>query len=144
MDTHASMVTTTRDSTVPDARRAALRAWIDTRFAGSQAAYIEDARRRRVKLNQSEISQLLGSKSFGEKKARTLEQQSGMPDGYLVHATGTSSPPAVASTAMQLLTRATPRSRKHLEAIIEAANTGRLTDADVDLLGAIAQRFAKP
>lgn len=48
------------------------------------------------------------------------------------------------SIAVQLLKRATPRSRKHLEAIIAAANAGRLTDADVALLGAIAKRFSKP
>lgn len=46
-----------------------------------------------------------------------------------------------AAAARGLLSRATPRSRRVLEAIIRAADAGALTDADLDLLGAIARRF---
>lgn len=150
MDTHVTMTTTMRNTSAADARRKALRAWIDARFAGSQAAYIRDAKLRGVTLSQSEISQLLGTKSFGENKAETLERQSGMPAGYLVRASMESSrvreptAPAYASPAAAargLLSRATPRSRRVLEAIIRAADAGALTDADLDLLGAIARRF---
>lgn len=59
-------------------RRINLRKWIDTHHSGVQARFIEDHA-----LNQSEISGLLGTKSFGDSKARTLEQTCGMPDMWL-------------------------------------------------------------
>lgn len=43
----------------------------------------------------------------------------------------------------ELLTLTTPRSTQALEAIIEAANQGRLTDEDLALLQAIAARFTR-
>ena len=42
-----------------------------------------------------------------------------------------------------LMPRASPRSRKALERIARAADQGRLSDSDVELLTLIAERFAK-
>ena len=61
-------------------RRARLKHWIDTRFNGRQADFIAAANER---INQGEVSNLLKDKSFGEKRARRLEQQANMPEGYL-------------------------------------------------------------
>lgn len=62
------------------ARRQRLREWIDTRYDGTDAKFIAD-----TKINQGELSGLLRSKSFGEKRAATLEAQAKMPPGYLVN-----------------------------------------------------------
>ena len=59
-------------------RRNRLKEWIDQRYVGSQAKMVED-----IGINQGELSGLLKSKSFGEKKARSLEDQAGMPYSYL-------------------------------------------------------------
>jgi hypothetical protein len=64
-------------------RRARLRAWIakypgDSKGRGKQAAFIAD-----TGLDQTEISSLLKNKSFGEKKAQTIEQAAKMPVGHL-------------------------------------------------------------
>jgi hypothetical protein len=62
------------------ARRAALRKWIDDHYEGVQERY-----RAAAEINQGELSGLLRDKSFGEKRASSLEKQSpGMPEGYLV------------------------------------------------------------
>lgn len=59
-------------------RRKKLALWIQSRCDGSQAKFIEE-----TGINQGELSALLRDKSFGEKKARNLEKQAGMPDLYL-------------------------------------------------------------
>jgi hypothetical protein len=59
-------------------RRSRLRGWIDLKCEGSQARFVEV-----TGINQGELSGLLKTKSFGEKKARTLEIQAGMPPMYL-------------------------------------------------------------
>ncbi|URL59596.1 helix-turn-helix transcriptional regulator [Luteibacter flocculans] len=66
-------------------RRSQLQAWIDEKFAGVQNAFLADiAARTGTPANQGELSGLLsGKKSFGEKKARKLEGQAGMPAGWL-------------------------------------------------------------
>lgn len=64
-------------------RRLQLRKWIDERFGGVQAAFIASTNDGEKQLNQGELSGLLGVKSFGEKRARSLEKQAGMPNGYL-------------------------------------------------------------
>lgn len=71
---------------VVENRRAQLRAWIDQHFGGSQAAFAAstaNAEQGERQINQGELSALLRNKSFGEKRARSLERQSGMPSGYL-------------------------------------------------------------
>lgn len=59
-------------------RRARLRAWIDECCGGSQAQFVAV-----TGINQGELSGLLRTKSFGEKKARSLEATAGMPIGWL-------------------------------------------------------------
>lgn len=68
-------------------RRRQLQAWIDRKFAGVQNSFLADIALRTGKpANQGELSGLLsGKKSFGEKKARKLEEQAGMPAGWLDH-----------------------------------------------------------
>jgi phage repressor protein C with HTH and peptisase S24 domain len=75
----------TPEPTSVTTRRQQLQLWIDERFGGVQSAFLEDVAARTGKPpNQGEMSGLLsGKKSFGEKKARKLEFQAGMPDGYL-------------------------------------------------------------
>lgn len=59
-------------------RRAQLRLWINAHFDGVQAKFVEA-----TDINQGELSGLLKTKSFGEKRARRLEIQAGMPPKYL-------------------------------------------------------------
>lgn len=74
---------TKEDSPVTANRRNQLRRWIDAHHGGSQASFIASTNDGTKQLNQGELSALLKNKSFGERKARALEQQTGMPDGYL-------------------------------------------------------------
>jgi len=59
-------------------RRRRLRQWIEERHAGSQAAFVTA-----TGINQGELSLLLKDKSFGEKRAASIEQKAGMPEGFL-------------------------------------------------------------
>jgi hypothetical protein len=63
---------------IQEIRRARLRQLIDERYEGSQSLFID-----RTGENQGEISALLRSKSFGEKKARKLEIKCELPAGWL-------------------------------------------------------------
>ena len=76
-----------RDAPAPneaaDNRRRQLRKWIADRFGNSQTAFIGSTADGERQLNQGELSGLLRNKSFGEKRARSLERQAGMPPGYL-------------------------------------------------------------
>ncbi len=67
------------DPPVVALRRERLRWWIDNRCDGSQAKFIAQSG-----INQGELSGLLRSKSFGEKRAYSLEQAARMPEGFLV------------------------------------------------------------
>lgn len=67
MDTESTM----------EVRRNRLRQLIDQKFGRSQAKMVAA-----IGINAGELSGLLRSKSFGEKKARHLEQQMGLPRGY--------------------------------------------------------------
>jgi phage repressor protein C with HTH and peptisase S24 domain len=66
------------EDAMPALRREKLKKWIEDNLAGSQAKFVEI-----TGINQGELSALLKEKSFGEKKARKLEAQAGMPDFYL-------------------------------------------------------------
>lgn len=68
----------TSESPVVSYRRKRLQNWIDRHYGGVQSAFIAA-----TGVNQGELSGLLRSKSFGEKRARRLEQQARMPNGYL-------------------------------------------------------------
>lgn len=73
-----------RDSEIVALRRKRLRDWIADRFEGSQASFRADAKKRGHTINQGELSALLRTKSFSEKRARKLEIQAGMSKGFLV------------------------------------------------------------
>ena len=68
---------------ITELRRANLRQWIDERCGGRQALFAQAAA-----VNPGELSALLKNKSFGEKKARKIEQAAAMPAMWLdtVHA----------------------------------------------------------
>jgi hypothetical protein len=64
-------------------RRTQLKRWIDYHFGGNQAAFGLSTNDGKTQINQGEVSGLLKEKSFGEKRARSLEAQAHMPPGYL-------------------------------------------------------------
>lgn len=64
-------------------RRSQLKLWIDLHFGGSQKLFIASTNDGDKQINQGELSGLLRSKSFGEKRARSLEKLAKMPVGYL-------------------------------------------------------------
>lgn len=64
-------------------RRNQLKRWIDELFGGNQAAFGASTNDGKTQINQGEVSGLLRDKSFGEKRARSLEKQAHMPLGYL-------------------------------------------------------------
>lgn len=72
----------TNEHTVAN-RRAQLKRWIDTHFGGSQTMFIASTNDGEKQINQGELSALLKNKSFGERRARSLEKQARMPAGYL-------------------------------------------------------------
>lgn len=59
-------------------RRLKLRAWIDEKHNGNQSSFVS-----LTGINQGELSLLLRNKSFGEKKARSIEKLAGMPTNWL-------------------------------------------------------------
>ena len=66
------------EMTITDLRRLNLRQWIADKYGGQQSRFAEAA-----SVNQGELSSLLKNKSFGEKKARKIEQAASMPDMWL-------------------------------------------------------------
>lgn len=72
----------TKDPVVANRRRR-LKLWIDTHCAGSQKQFIASTNDGEKQINQGELSGLLRSKSFGEKRARSIEKQAHMPTGFL-------------------------------------------------------------
>lgn len=64
-------------------RRYQLRRWLDVFFNGSQAEFIASTNDGKTQLNSGELSLLLKNKSFGQKRARSLELAAHMPHGYL-------------------------------------------------------------
>lgn len=67
-----------------DIRRERLKALIAERYNGIQANMVRD-----TGINAGELSALMRNKSFGEKKARALEKQLGLPDKWLDGVDGT-------------------------------------------------------
>ncbi|MGN6963376.1 3,4-dihydroxy-2-butanone-4-phosphate synthase, partial [Neisseria sp. P0016.S002] len=59
-------------------RRHNLRQWITQHHNGQQTKFAQA-----IAINQGELSALLKNKSFGEKKARKIEQAANMPDMWL-------------------------------------------------------------
>ena len=79
-------------------RRARLREWIDTHFGGSLTLFIASTNDGEKQMNQGELSALLRNKTFGERRARSLEALAHMPPRYLDAPQGGpfSTPPSVA------------------------------------------------
>ena len=63
---------------ITDIRRENLQRWIDEKYNGVQAGFVAF-----TEINQGELSALLKNKSFGEKKARSIEEKAGMPIMWL-------------------------------------------------------------
>lgn len=63
---------------IQDIRRARLAQLIEEKYGGSQARFVDETGE-----NQGEVSGLLRAKSFGERKARKLEDKCGLPQGWL-------------------------------------------------------------
>lgn len=63
---------------IANLRRRNLRLWINQKCGGQQRRFIET-----TGINQGELSALLKNKSFGEKKARKIEQTAAMPPLWL-------------------------------------------------------------
>lgn len=59
---------------VVEARRFALKELIRKKYGGQQSRFVEE-----TGINQGELSGLLKKKHFGEKKARAIELQAGLP-----------------------------------------------------------------
>lgn len=71
-------MTTKADNEDVANRRAQLKRWIKDHYHTKQADFVEA-----TGINQGELSGLLKAKSFGEKRARSLERLAGMPEKYL-------------------------------------------------------------
>ena len=95
------------------ARRARLQEWIDLHYKGSKASFIAA-----TGVNQGELSGLLKRKSFGEKRAATLEALAGMPSGYLVNPLPESRKPAPAGTAWVAYQCASARTRAAVDLLL--------------------------
>ena len=70
-----------------DLRRRNLRQWIADKYGGQQTRFAEA-----IAINQGELSALLKNKSFGEKKARKIEQAAQMPAMWLDQEHATAQP----------------------------------------------------
>lgn len=75
-------------------RRARLREWIDAHFGGSLTLFIASTNNGEKQLNQGELSALLRNKTFGERRARSLEAMAHMPPRFLEGPAGAASTPA--------------------------------------------------
>lgn len=105
--------------TVVEARRSRLREWIAQYHNGVLAGFAAV-----TEINQGELSGLLRNKSFGEKKARSIEKKAGMPTGWLdAAASVTTEPPTVHDEALRQvikLSRTVDRIAKDLSAALQA------------------------
>jgi hypothetical protein len=128
-----------RDTDKVAARRERLKRWIDTRFNGSQAAFLAAALARGTPINQGELSALLASKSFGERRAANLEKQAAMPPGYLadpLHDPGTRETAAELRQAVDEL--------QVLLSLTAKAMTATIPTAGRDLLAELEPPRANP
>lgn len=66
------------EADVVTTRRLRLKSIIDKRFGGKQSRFVEE-----FDINAGELSGLLRSKHFGEKKARSLEAMLGLPEFWM-------------------------------------------------------------
>lgn len=129
-------------------RRALLRALIDERYHANVAEFA-----RAIKKAPAQVHQWLsGNRALGNAGARDIEMRLNLGLGYFDHGRWNTDEPqptapgptgAAAASIGALMSRASPRSRTILDRIAQAADAGRLTDADIELLDQIAERFAR-
>jgi hypothetical protein len=137
------------DSPIVAARRQRLQAWIDAHFAGSQSDFIRDLTARGHVINQGELSGLLRNKSFGEKKAEKLEEQTGMPKGYLVYPTDSAKltdsrlppEPPVPSHVLGLDLAKLAAAQKFLEDLFRGEGVRFIPSEQTNLLAAVYQEL---
>lgn len=86
------------------------------------------------------------ARTLSDTNAEKIETALSLGKGWFdVIDTGEPAPPPSPTTlAHHLVGLATPRSRRALERIIEAAKAGRLSEADLLLLESLAERFMTP
>lgn len=77
-----AIMSSTEDPAIANRRRQ-LKRWIDAHFGGSQTLFIASTNDGEKQMNQGELSALLKNKTFGERRARSLEAQANMPPRYL-------------------------------------------------------------
>ncbi len=99
-------------------RRERLQQWIDERFHGKQADFA-----RATGINQGELSGLLKEKSFGERRAHSIERAAGMPPGYLSNG---------ATFVSTVAENATPASYVRVEQIDAEAQMGGMGRVNED------------
>jgi 3,4-dihydroxy 2-butanone 4-phosphate synthase/GTP cyclohydrolase II len=110
----------------PELRRHNLRSWISRLHGGQQSRFAAE-----TGINQGELSALLKNKTFGERKARKIEQSAGMPLLWLdtdhgdFHATAPSATPSQASHTMTQFATIT-----EILADIKAGKMVIITDAE--------------
>jgi hypothetical protein len=101
----------------------------------------------RTELASSHVSQMKnGVRRMGDEVARRIEAQLGLPHGWMDHPHGTEDDTPVATTIPssldQRLLQTSPRARRALEQIVRAAEEGRLSEIDLELIQQIATRLA--
>lgn len=106
-------------------RRVRLQLWIDDECEGSQSRFIEI-----TDINQGELSGLLKKKSFGEKKARKLEGQAGMPNRYLDQADNTEDVPSQHATHYPRMVNRNIISIRQHDDVHGAMGHGTILDGD--------------
>jgi hypothetical protein len=123
---------------------------IDQFDAGNQADFA-----RRIDRTPAVVWQYLsGHREMGEKLARHIERRLRLPAGWMDDSGKASAdyidgevvrpalPPLGGGPDLSaLMSRATPGSRSALERIAQAADAGRLSEADIDLLDQIARHI---
>lgn len=112
----------TDDTPTVAARRLRLQQWIAEHHGGSQASFASA-----TGVNQGELSGLLKRKSFGEKRAASLEEIAGMPAGFLTFPLGSATTRAPVSRVSET---ETPYGYVHVQQLDgEAAmGDGRIND----------------
>lgn len=117
---------------IQDIRRMRLAELIKENYRGSQSRFVDETGE-----NQGEVSALLKNKSFGEKKARKLEEKCGLPAGWL------DQPPAPSEEVVGETIPRTPPSSSTFR-IVESVERARValiyaTPEEIDLLTCFRQ-----
>lgn len=128
-----------------------------SRLGGPTAfvARFGDAGPARSTWSQAQVSQWTSAdrpKGIGHALAREIERRLALTPGWMdqPHTSDASASPATGLTVRepdlveQLLTLASPRTQRVIQRIAKAAESGVLSEADVSLLGEIADRLIKP